>query len=60
MREGPEVGAGFDFVGGLVRYQLEPVMISYSAEISACEKGQNWEQALSLLEDWCETSLSQL
>jgi len=35
-------------------------MISYSAEISACEKGQKWEQALSLLEDWCETSLSQV
>ena len=39
---------------------LEPVMINYSAEISACEKGQKWEQALSLLEDWCETSLSQV
>ena len=53
------MGAGFEFVGGLVRDQLEPVMISYSAEISACEKGQKWEQALSLLVDWCETSLSQ-
>ena len=24
-------------------------MISYSATISACEKGERWEQALSLL-----------
>ena len=59
MREGPELGAGFEFVGGLVRDQFEPVMISYSATISACAKGQKWEQALNLLVDWCETSLSQ-
>ena len=42
-----------------MRDQFEPVMISYSATISACAKGQKWEQALNLLVDWCETSLSQ-
>ena len=31
------------------RYQLEPNVISYNSAISACEKGQQWEQALSLL-----------
>ena len=54
------MGAGFELVGGLVRDEFEPGMISYSAEISACEKGQKWEQALSLLVDGCWTSLSQL
>ena len=29
--------------------QLEPNVISYNSAISACEKGQQWEQALRLL-----------
>merc|ERR1711918_110689 len=29
----------------------EPNVISYSAAICACEKGQQWEQALSLLHE---------
>ena len=31
------------------RYQLDSDVISYSAAISAFDKGQQWEQALSLL-----------
>ena len=28
---------------------ITPVVITYSAAISACEKGQQWEEALRLL-----------
>merc|ERR1712070_915880 len=33
------------------RSHVEPNVVSYSAAISACEKGQQWEDALSLLDD---------
>ena len=31
--------------------KLEPDVISYSAVISACEKGEQWQRALSLLSE---------
>ncbi|CAK0824584.1 unnamed protein product [Prorocentrum cordatum] len=40
-------------VGG----ELEPDVISYSAGISACEKGEQWQRALALLSDMRETKL---
>ena len=36
-------------LGEMWRSRLEPNVISYSSATSACEKGQQWEQALSLL-----------
>ncbi|CAK0874049.1 unnamed protein product [Prorocentrum cordatum] len=37
--------------------KLEPNVISYSAGISACEKGEQWQQALALLSDMWEAKL---
>ncbi|CAK0842262.1 unnamed protein product [Prorocentrum cordatum] len=38
--------------------KLEPsVIFSYSAGISACEKGQQWQWALALLGEMCEARL---
>ncbi len=35
-----------------MRYQLlTPNVVSLSAAISACEKGQHWEEALGLLQE---------
>ncbi len=31
--------------------RLEPVIVSYNAGISACEKGSKWEQALEWLHE---------
>ena len=31
--------------------QLEPDVISYNSAISACEKGQQWQQALMLFSE---------
>ena len=56
------MGTGFEFVGDTRRSQLkpdeaaveeaeEPDVITYNAAISAFEKGQRWELALSLLGD---------
>ncbi|CAK0893392.1 unnamed protein product [Prorocentrum cordatum] len=37
--------------------KLEPDVISYSAGISACEKGEQWQRALALLSEiWSPTS----
>jgi len=41
----------------MVETKLAPDTIIYSAGICACEKGQQWQQALSLLSDMVETRL---
>ncbi|CAK0806222.1 unnamed protein product [Prorocentrum cordatum] len=41
----------------MVKTKLEPTVISYRAWISACEKGQQWQRALSLLSEMVETKL---
>ena len=33
-------------------------VISFSAAISACEKGGQWQRALSLLEDMCKEGVT--
>ncbi|CAK0803792.1 unnamed protein product [Prorocentrum cordatum] len=38
----------------MLEAKLEPTVISYSAGISACEKGEQWERALSLLSEMRE------
>ncbi|CAK0809444.1 unnamed protein product [Prorocentrum cordatum] len=37
--------------------KLEPDVISYSAGISACEKGEQWQRALALLSEMWEAKL---
>ncbi|CAK0888794.1 unnamed protein product [Prorocentrum cordatum] len=37
--------------------KLEPDVISYSAGISACEKGEQWQRALALLSEMQELNL---
>ncbi|CAK0825239.1 unnamed protein product [Prorocentrum cordatum] len=37
--------------------KLEPDVISYSAGISACEKGEQWQRALALLSEMREMKL---
>ena len=51
-REGPAVGAGLELVARDAAL-LARAEISYSSAISACEKGQQWEQALNLLPETC-------
>ncbi|CAK0858177.1 unnamed protein product [Prorocentrum cordatum] len=57
VREGRAVAAGFGAsqrdAGGEVGAQL----ISYNAGISACEKGRQWQRALSLLSEMWEVKL---
>ncbi|CAK0869134.1 unnamed protein product [Prorocentrum cordatum] len=36
---------------------LQPTVISYSAGISACEKGAQWQRALLVLSEMCEAEL---
>merc|ERR1712194_784675 len=36
--------------------QIDIDIISYNASISACEKGQQWRVALTLLDDLCESN----
>ncbi|CAK0842402.1 unnamed protein product, partial [Prorocentrum cordatum] len=38
-------------LGEMREVRLEPNVISYSAGISACEKGEQWQRALALLSD---------
>ena len=38
---------------------MKPDTISFSAAISVCNKGGQWEQALSLLTELCQTMVSQ-
>ena len=35
----------------MVRQMLAPNVVSWTAAISACEKGQQWEGALGLLQE---------
>eukprot|EP00959_Pyramimonas_sp_CCMP1952_P083521 1746236-Pyramimonas_sp.AAC.1 len=37
--------------------KLEPNVISYSAGISACDKGEQWQRALVLLSEMWEAKL---
>ena len=37
--------------------KLEPNVVSYSAGISACEKGEQWQRALALLSEMREAKL---
>ena len=37
--------------------KLAPDVFSYSAGISACEKGEQWQRALALLREMWEASL---
>ena len=56
MRERQAVAAGSLF-SEMWEAKLEPSVISYSAGISACEKGEQWQRALSLLDEMREAKL---
>ena len=38
-------------LSGMQHRQLEPDVISFSAAITACEKGEQWQQALGMLSE---------
>ena len=35
----------------MIHRLLTPIVVSYSAAMSACEKGMQWEEALGLLQE---------
>ena len=49
VREGLAVGARARAAGEMRERGIEPDVITYSAAISACEKGSQWEQARALM-----------
>ena len=59
VREGRAVGARAGAAGGDADAGVvTPDVISFSAAISACEKGGQWERALALLEEMRERAWS--
>ena len=50
MRYGSHSENALGLVEEVQQKGLEPDVITYSAAISACEKGQQWQCALRLLE----------
>ena len=50
--------AGFELVAGYAELLARGDVISYNSAISACEKGQQWKQALSLLPEVRSSSLA--
>ena len=49
MREGSQPGRALVLLAEMQGRELKPVVITYNATISACEKGQRPERALELL-----------
>ena len=48
---------GLVLLRDMLKLTLEPDVISYSAGISACEKGEQWQRALALLREMWEATL---
>ena len=58
VREGRRSGErALELLEGMRERGIEPDVISYSAAISACEKGGQWERALELLEGMRERGI---
>ena len=52
------MAAGHDLFERMLGEGVQRNTITYSAAMSACEKGEQWQQALELFERmWCESEM---